>query len=153
MLRRYSAMVSDNSHLNWSSWITIRNPLVSGVEDLVQRRFLDFFFLTFLFPFLALLLLIAIGAGWGEITRRSGTDSPSLLLWSSLRRHRFLSLYVCVHLSYCQENLHYLPSYFSPNLKKKLLEMLSQIREFRPLHVWITKAGGEAQELGLRLFG
>ena len=48
----YSVMVSDNSHLNWSSWFTTRNRLVSGVEDLVLRRSLDFLKLCSFFLFL-----------------------------------------------------------------------------------------------------
>ena len=52
MFIRILAMKSDNSHLNWSSWFTTRNQLVSGVGDLVLRRFLDFLFLCFFFLFL-----------------------------------------------------------------------------------------------------
>ena len=124
----YSAMRSDNPHLNWCSWFTIRNLLVSRVGDLILRWFLDFLFL-FLCPFLASLLLTATGAGWGGITRRNKSDSPSLVPWASLRRHRFLSL--------MSSFVWAMPSYFSPDLQ------LSQIRELRPLYVWITKEGGQ----------
>ena len=48
----YSAMASDSSHSNWSSWFTTRKRLVSGVGDLVLRRFLDFLFFCFFFLFL-----------------------------------------------------------------------------------------------------
>ena len=90
----YSTMRSDNPHLNWCSWFTIRNLLVSRVGDLILRCFLDFLFLCFFDLFLPRCSssLIATRAGWGGITRRSETDSPSLVAWASLRRHRFLSL-------------------------------------------------------------
>ena len=48
----YSAMASDNFHLNWSSWFTTRKRLVSGVGDLVLRCFVDFLFLCFFYLFL-----------------------------------------------------------------------------------------------------
>ena len=48
----YSAMRSDNPHLNWCSWFTIRNLLVSRVGDLILRCFLDFLFLCFFDLFL-----------------------------------------------------------------------------------------------------
>ena len=47
----YSAMVSDNSHLNWSSWFTTQNRLVFGLDDLVLQCFLDFLFVCFFFYF------------------------------------------------------------------------------------------------------
>ena len=47
----YSAMAFNNSHLNWSSWFTTQNRLVSGVKDLVLG-FLNFLFLCFFFLFL-----------------------------------------------------------------------------------------------------
>ena len=47
----YSAMVSDNSHLNWSSWFTTQNRLVVGLDDLVLQCFLDFLFVCFFFYF------------------------------------------------------------------------------------------------------
>ena len=57
-----------------------------------SATFFGFYFLMFLFPFLALLLLIATGIGWRGITQRSETNSLSLLVWVSFRRHIFLSL-------------------------------------------------------------
>ena len=57
-----------------------------------SAMFLGFSFCMFLFLFLASLLHIVTGGGRRGTTRRSGTNSPALLSWSSLQIQRFPSL-------------------------------------------------------------
>ena len=87
----YSATVSDNSHLNWCSWFTIQNWLVSGEGYLVLRRFLEFLFLYFVFLFLSCCSSLLL-----ELDEEESLLEVKLILllfvWTSIRRHRFLSL-------------------------------------------------------------
>ena len=102
---------------------------------------LGFYFVMSIYAFPASLLLIATGTGWGGITKRSGTDPPFLVVWASLQRHRFI---LCLPSSelFSQRSVFssaLRPSYFSSNLRKKLLQRFSHIWELRSFHVWITK--------------
>ena len=76
----YLAMASDNSHLNWSSWFTARKRLVSGVGDLVLRRFFDFLFLCFFFLF-----LLRCSSSLLELDEEESREEVELILLLFLR--------------------------------------------------------------------
>ena len=91
----YPAMVSYNSHMNWSSWYTLWNRHVSGVGDLVLRRFLDFLFLCFFFLF-----LLRYSSSLLELDEEKSREEVELILFLSLREILseyidFLLLYLC----------------------------------------------------------
>ena len=143
----YSAMVSNNSYLNWSSWFTTQNRLVSAVKDLVLRRFLNFLFLCSFFLF-----LIRCFSSLLELDEAESREKLQLVLQlvlSELLSKDIVSFsYVFVHLSYFLKDLHchlhYLLSYFSPNLRKTHLQRFFQIPKLRPLYFWIMEEGGKA---------
>lgn len=126
----YSAMVSDNSHLNWSFWFTIQKRLFLELGGFSSATSLGFYFVMFIYPFPASLLLIATGTGWGGITKKSGTDPPFLVVWASLQRHRFISL-VFVRLSYFPKDLyfhlHYVHLILAQIWEKNFLKILSHL--------------------------
>ena len=141
----YSVMVSDNSHLNWSSWFTTRNRLVSGVEDLVLRRSLDFLKLCSFFLFLLRCSSLLLKPDEEE-SRKEVELIPLLYFFSCVifSPNIYISFSnafapVSYFLKDLHCHLHYLRSYFNPDLRKKLLQRFSQIRQLLPLHVWITK--------------
>ena len=86
----YSAMAFNNSHLNWSSWFTTQNRLVSGVKDLVLG-FLNFLFLCFFFLF-----LIRCFSSLLELDEAKSREKLELILLlflsELLSKDRFLSL-------------------------------------------------------------
>ena len=81
----------DDSYLNWSSWFTTRKRLVSGVEDLVLRRFLDFLFLCFFFLF-----LLRCSSSLLEMGEEESREEVELILLLFLReffsKDKYLSL-------------------------------------------------------------
>ena len=87
----YSTMRSDNPHLNWCSWFTIRNLLVSRVGDLILRCFLDFLFLCFFDLF-----LLRCSSSLLELDEEESREEAKLILLPLLRerlsKDRFLSL-------------------------------------------------------------
>ena len=76
----YSAMRSDNPHLNWCSWFTIRNLLVSRVGDLILRWFLDFLFLCFFDLF-----LLRCSSSLLELDEEESREEAKLILLLLLR--------------------------------------------------------------------
>ena len=76
----YSAMRSDNPHLNWCSWFTIRNLLVSRVGDLILRCFLDFLFLCFFDLF-----LLRCSSSLLELDEEESREEAKLILLLLLR--------------------------------------------------------------------
>ena len=86
-----SSMACDDSYLNWSSWFTTRKRLVSEVEDLVLRRFLDFLFLRFFFLF-----LLRCSSSLLEVGQEESREEVELILLLFLReffsKDKYLSL-------------------------------------------------------------
>ena len=76
----YSAMRSDNPHLNWCSWFTIRNLLVSRVGDLILRWFLDFLFVCFF-----VLFLLRCSSLLLELDEQESREETNLILLLLLR--------------------------------------------------------------------
>ena len=76
----YSAMRSDNPHLNWCSWFTIRNLLVSRVGDLILRCFFDFLFLCFFDLF-----LLRCSSSLLELNEEESREKAKLILLLLLR--------------------------------------------------------------------
>ena len=115
-----------------------------------SAAFLRLSFLMYLFPFLASLLR--------ELDEEEPREKVELILLLFLLEllsedidffsYVFVGLSLFLKDLHC--HLHYLPSYFSANLRKK---RFSQIWELRPLHVWIAKESEETKELGLTTFG
>ena len=138
----YSAMVFNDFYLNWSSWFTIRSWLVPVVRDLFLRRLLDFLFLCFFFLFLLRCSSLLLQLDEEELHEE--VKLILLLFPRKILSEEIDFFLLCLRSSELFSERSTLSPYFNLNLRKKLLQRFSQIREFRPLHMWMTKEGGEA---------